>query len=323
MSGIKYSKLEIEAGRKRRIELVASIGALQKECEGLQKIIAENLKEFSGELKTIFQGDVNSASEWLNKNLEKCRKANINNDFRSLEQTNSEILRMKDAGAAILNKLNDDLTQKAPEMEKKLKREYSDIESKIAGYRELLVLWFGEEHVKDIENNMNKIQNFIKAKDYKKAEALISKLNNKLNSNLNEAKELEEKDHKRDYVLSSLRNVAREMGFKETTPKFETPENEPMHKRSRIIYKVDTYDQGKIKFYLSLDDISANSGIVENKCMGEFDKISEKLKKKFGVNTKFKKKQIKITGKKGNEKIAKPEENNGSVDAPKTQNIHQ
>ena len=59
-------------------------------------------------------------------------------------------------------------------------------------------------------------------------------------------------------------------------------------KSNRIIYTIDTFSQGKIKFCLSLDSIDADSGIVDNHCMSEFDKVSESLQKNFGVQTQFK-----------------------------------
>lgn len=37
-----------------------------------------------------------------------------------------------------------------------------------------------------------------------------------------------------------------------------------------------------------MDTIKADSAIVENHCMSEFDKVSESLQKNFGVKTKFK-----------------------------------
>lgn len=73
------------------------------------------------------------------------------------------------------------------------------------------------------------------------------------------------------------------MGFDEVETK-----NEGNGKSSRIVYIIDTFSQGKIKFCLSLDSIDADSGIVDNHCMSEFDKVSESLQKNFGVQTKFK-----------------------------------
>ena len=59
-------------------------------------------------------------------------------------------------------------------------------------------------------------------------------------------------------------------------------------KSNRIIYTIDTFSQGKIKFSLSLDSIDADSGIVDNHCMSEFDKVSESLQNNFGIQTQFK-----------------------------------
>lgn len=291
MSGIKETEYRVDIERQRRIKLAEDIRAAQKECEGMQKVITNVLKEFSEGLKATFQEDVMAANTWVKRNFDRYRKVNENNDIVSLEAIRNEISSIKKEGENILNKLNEDLTQKAPEIEKKLKNEYSDIESNFVGYNEMLVSWFGEEHVKDIENNLNEIQKSIKEKDYKKAEASIREIKNKLNSDLSEAKDLEEKHQKRIYVVNGLRQVAKEMKFEEKIkPKFEKPENESMYKRSRIIYSVDTKDKGKIKFSISMDKISTNSEISKDKCIGEFDEFSKVLKKKYGITTKFRNK---------------------------------
>jgi len=103
-----------------------------------------------------------------------------------------------------------------------------------------------------------------------------------LNAKITEAKELDEKDSKRKYVLESLKKVCNSMGFEEVGTSIEGK-----GKSNRIVYTVDTFSQGKIKFCLSLDSIDADSGIVDNHCMSEFDKVSESLQKNFGVQTKF------------------------------------
>lgn len=291
MSGIKETEYRIDIKRQKRIELAESIHAVRKECEGMQKVMTNVLKEFSEGLKATFQEDVIAANKWVEGKFDEYYEINENDDWESLEEAYKKILDIKNEGYDILNKLNEDLTEKAPEIEKKLKKECFDIESKLAGYNEMLVSWFGEECIKDIKNNIDKIQNFTKAKDYKKAEALTSELNNKLNLVLSEAKNLEEKHQIRVRVVNSLRQVAKEMNFEEKIkPKFEKPETEPMYKRSRIIYVVDTKDKGKIKFLISLDKISTDSEIFKDKCVGVFDEFSKILKKKYGISTEFRNK---------------------------------
>ena len=151
----------------------------------------------------------------------------------------------------------------------------------------MLEVWFGKDHVESIKGTMKKIRDIAAEKNYKEASLMLEKINKGLNSNLNEARDLEGKHKKRLYVLNGLRQVSRELGFEEIKLEFEKPENEPMYKRTRIIYEVDTHDRGKIKFYVSMEGIGAHSGIVEDKCAESFDTISRKLKDEFGINTKF------------------------------------
>ncbi len=296
MSEYEETRYDIEAERARKMNLAKNIRVVQKECEGVQKVVANVLKEFPEGLKTTFSEDVMAANEWVKKKFDRYGKVNENDNERSLESMHNEISGIKREGEKILNKLNEDLTQKAPEIEKKLKKEYSNTESKFAGNIDLLKSWFGEAHVKNIENNTKEIQKPIKEKNYKKAESLIKDLNEKMDSNLREANNLEERHQKREYVMGALRKVGTEMGFKEVTkPAFKEPETKPMHERKRgsMEYVLDTRNQGKIDITISIDDKEANkisikSEIFKKKCGGEFDKVSKILKTTYGIKTEFK-----------------------------------
>jgi len=147
--------------------------------------------------------------------------------------------------------------------------------------KELINHWF-EEEIPDIESKFSIIKQALSDEKYGDIEAHLTETQKNIVDKTAEAKELDEKNQKRDYVFASLKAVCNSMGFdtvKETV-EGKGPSN-------RIIYIVDTFSQGKIKFYLGLDNIKADSGIVEDHCMSEFDKVSESLKKNFGVKTRF------------------------------------
>ena len=75
-----------------------------------------------------------------------------------------------------------------------------------------------------------------------------------------------------------------DMGFKEISlPHYEEKEN----RGSRILFEVDTYNQGRISFTLTLDSISTFSKIADDHCFEEFGKLSEYLAEEFGVQTQF------------------------------------
>jgi len=101
---------------------------------------------------------------------------------------------------------------------------------------------------------------------------------------LAEAQTLEGQQERRLYVLSGLRQISHELGFAEVgAPQYERQGD----KRSAVIYTVDTFDEGEIKFYVGLDGIHSHSVIPENHCLDDFDKFSEALLTQFGIKTQF------------------------------------
>ena len=147
---------------------------------------------------------------------------------------------------------------------------------------DLLKPWFDEE-MRIIDNKFDGLKVFLGQEKYADFSKNLSEIQKNLELKIQEAKELEEKNQKRSYVLESLKKVCTSMGFEEVGQSVEGK-----GKSNRIVYTIDTFSQGKIKFYLSLDTIDADSGIADNHCMSEFDKVSESLQKNFGVQTQFK-----------------------------------
>jgi hypothetical protein len=161
----------------------------------------------------------------------------------------------------------------------------------------LLKPWFDEE-MRTIDKKFEDSKLLLKQGKYADLARNITEIQKDLDAKITDAKDLDEKDQKRKYVLESLKKVCNSMGFEEVGTSIEGK-----GKSNRVIYTIDTFSQGKIKFFLSLDSIDADSGIVDNHCLSEFDKVSESLQKNFGVETKFKR----VNEKSGPVKIRKGE----------------
>ena len=148
--------------------------------------------------------------------------------------------------------------------------------------KETLIPWFAEE-IQDMDQKFGDLKAALKEGKHTAVLNGLNEIQKDLDKKNNEANILDEKDQKRQYVFESLKKVCNSMGFDEVKQSVEGSGIS-----SRIVYTIDTYTQGKIRFYISLDSINADSGIVENHCISEFDKVSESLQKNFGVQTKFK-----------------------------------
>jgi hypothetical protein len=157
----------------------------------------------------------------------------------------------------------------------------SEVFSKYEQNKEVLLPWF-EGETKKIDKEFDNLKNVLGQSKYSDLSKSLTQMQKRIETKTKEAQELEVEDQKRQYVLESLKKVCESMGFEEVEQSVEG-----IGKESRIKYTVDTFSQGNITFYLSLEEIKADSAIIDKRCMSEFEKISEDLKKNFGVHTKF------------------------------------
>jgi hypothetical protein len=223
------------------------------------------------ELNTKFEENKDSISKWAG--LDEVNK--IAKDLTEAERCIRD-KRLKDA-TSLKNRTGEYLNNQIKSIDK-----LSAIFSQYEQEKELLKPWFDDE-MKGFDKKFADFKIVLRQRKYEDLNKFLSEMQKHLTVKINEAKELDEKEQKRQYVLESLKKVCSSMGFDDVETK-----NEGTGKSSRIVYTIDTFSQGKIKFCLSLDSIDADSGIVDNHCMSEFDKVSESLQKNFGVQTKFK-----------------------------------
>lgn len=105
-----------------------------------------------------------------------------------------------------------------------------------------------------------------------------------LTSCLDRLSSFKERHESRLHVLKALRQVCSNLGFGEISPPRHLVEGDYT---SRIALIVNTFNRGQLTFYLSLDEIEADSCIEKSHCHFEFGKLSEQLRNQFGIHTKF------------------------------------
>jgi len=238
-----------------------------KDADNITKSAIEDLLE----LNSKFGEKKEDLIKWAGFNT-------VNTIIKDLAELDHNIKekRLKEA-VALKNRIAGNLNSQIQSVEK-----LSSVFNQYEQDKELLQSWFDVE-TKNIERKFDDIkQNLIQGKSTEIYQHL-TEMQKKLDMMINEAKDLNEKDQKRQYVLESLKKVCNSMGFEEVSQTVEGT-----GKSNRIVYIIDTFSHGKIKFSLSLDSINADSGIADNHCMNEFDKVSESLQKNFGIQTKFK-----------------------------------
>jgi hypothetical protein len=284
MSGLKESEIALKKEKEEKIKSINKITEMRGKLAGISTIMKNTLQNAPQGVKTTFEKDVDASLSWI-RQFERSDKEKYTLDANQ-EKLNSVLLSLENQlnnGQNIFAALTTSLTQKANVLEKSLYIGLDQLRCTYTGYQEIMKTWFEDDTVKGIEASIDKIGGVLRQKQFSQAESFMAEIVSTIKSRVDEAKELEYKHQKRMYVLKALRQVCTEMGFEDSEPSFEKPGN-----RNRIIYEVDTFSQGKLRFYLTLDGISSHSGIIESKCLDEFDKLSTSLEEEFGVKTKFK-----------------------------------
>ena len=238
-----------------------------KDADNMEKSVIDELLD----LNAKFEGNKESINKWAG--LDEVNK--IAKDLAEADRCLKD-KKLKDA-TNLKNRVAEHLNNQINSVNK-----FSTVFDQYEQEKDLLKPWFDEE-IRVIDKKFEDSKIFFKQGKYADLAKNLTEMQKNLDIKINEAKELDEKDQKRKYVLESLKKVCNSMGFEDVGTSIDGK-----GKSNRIIYTIDTFSQGKIKFCLSLDSIDADSGIVDNHCMSEFDKVSESLKKNFGVQTQFK-----------------------------------
>lgn len=284
MSGYKYSYFRIEATKVRRMEFISKIGDERKKITSLMKRLQKELDITPDGLKKTFAPLTSQVEDWIQRGENRISvKISEEGDVPYLKNTLGRYTDMVDEGQKLMEKTLETFTVHADRMEKDLLMRLSRLESDFGGQEKVIEAWLPAGAVR-IRKLLDKIPPAIQEKNFRLAEAHMTEARLIFNESAKKSQELEMKHQKRLYLLKSLRQVCSEMGFKETkAPDYQDKED----KTKPIEFEVDTMDQGKITFYLSLDGIRTFSEIMDGKCISEFDQLSQYLEEEFGVKTKF------------------------------------
>jgi hypothetical protein len=281
MSGLKYSRIEIERERRARREAMNKIRILKATIEALKEKIRTILAEIPVGAKESFKEEVQKTQSWLLKDIatpsEELSSSQLNAIATQLQRTNEE-------GKRLLDSLIEVKEVRRSEKMRALSGQFEKIIVDLKAVESLLNKWRPNEF-RNLQEFAQELSAQLEQENFTKVEAGLIQLEDTLERVKKEATELETQDSQRWYVLNALREVCKEIGWKEIEEPHLEDSNDPA---SRLIYKVDTYFAGTNIFYLTLEGIEVNSAISskDRLCFKEFDNLSERLKR-FGIKTKF------------------------------------
>ncbi len=281
MSGLKYSTVEILREIKMRQEALTRIKILKSSIQTINNKIDKILREIPKGVKDSFSKDIEKIKEWQSSSLPSESEGMRSSQLSEIEK---RLKAYQEEGKALANLLLDIKERRRGEKERELVKELERIEAEVSGMENLLKKWKPDK-LDIFRKFIAEIFPMIEKGDFVKAEERIEEVEREITKMKEECESLEIYDNERKFILDKLRIVCRDMGWDEIgEPHLEKVDNPG----SPLIYEVNTYSSGIMKFYLTLKGIKVDSPFSPEKdfCYKQFDSLSEKLKD-FGVQTKF------------------------------------
>jgi len=285
MSGIKIAPFVLIGTVAAAFAALAAAVASGTAVAGLRKQIARTLEEMSAGLQDAFPEQVRQARAWLDRqDLPDTGKLSVWTGRDELRRSRRVLEKAAAEGRQVQKALALALTEKAGQMAQHLAQQLAELESQYASGEGLLQQWLGQEEAAKIARTLEQARHLLQEERYPDLETTLAAFETELAGQVQRAQEQEEKHHKRLYLLKALRQVCAEMGFQEVTAPHYEREGD---RGSRLLFAVDTVDQGEISFSLSLDTIHSASQIAEERCFEEFDQLSQYLEQEYGIQARF------------------------------------
>lgn len=287
MSGTKHSQFRLQHEREQKLRTLQALSGFSAEAVLLKERLAVLLDGASDGLRATFREEVGQAAAWQ-AGLELPDLAGVGMDTASgvLGEINARVQEAVAQGRRHVTALTVAFNERADGMGKELTRKFAETEALFLEHHRHLGLWYGELQTEAWAAQLRQIGQRIHEQHYADAGVELSRLRDELTRQAQFADQQEDKHQKRLYLLKALRGVCADMAFTEVTaPRFEREED----RGSAILFTVDTSNQGRIDFTLTLDGVSSESDMSRDSCfVNNFDQISAQLMEKFGVVTEFK-----------------------------------
>jgi hypothetical protein len=285
MSGRKVSRYELERRAALKVERINGLQDCQQQRTALGGHARQALAQAAPGLKHTFSTQVSRTEAWLEETSREYAQPSSQWAIERLESEWKTQHEQVEQGKEILSGLLSAFTSQASELGQVMGARLAAYETRFIGREDLIRLWFGEQETTRISAAAAQLSSLLAEQNYRTLEEQLQAAEADLESLIAQAETLETSHQHRTYLLRSLAQVCDEMGFRETRPAaFEQPDQ----RGSAIIYEVDTFNQGKITFYLTLEGIQSDAESSLDHCMVSFEQLSEKLHEEYDVKTEFK-----------------------------------
>lgn len=271
MSGHKESAYEIEARRQEELRRQREHARAAAQLASVQHQMEIALEQASPGLRRSFRTETMQAQQWLST-------------VGSKDQSTSRLLLCAEQGRRTLAELRTAYTQIADQTARNQSYQLAEFEAEVIMSLEQLQRWSAEPVEPVWQARIVELRDIVERQEYHQFAPVLARERSRLAEAIRLAEELDDKHERRLYLLKAIRQAACDLRWHELgEPEYEQVGN----LRSRIIYKVDTRIRGTIRFSIGLDLIASTSDILDSHCVNEFDRLSELMRKQFGVQTKF------------------------------------
>ncbi|MCA9258283.1 MAG: hypothetical protein KDA61_03735 [Planctomycetales bacterium] len=259
-----------------------SITSLQRRVAVQRAEISSWLETASAGLRKTFPAEVGRAEAWMAQQ-EDVEAVGMSRSASSLRAVRERLAQRTEIGAELRTELTEALSERADQLGRAMEARLGAIQDERGAHVELWDSW-GMAAVPESDRLLQQGRSLLASEDYPALATLLDRTQLLLENSRAEVEQLEERHQRRLYLLKSLRQVCVDLGMTEQTPpRFEREGD----RRSRIQLAVNSHNQGKLAFWLSLEGISSFADADSDRCFHEFGELSKQLESDFGIETEL------------------------------------
>ncbi len=285
----KMNQLLIELTGRVRAEQISAqrqrLAGATNSANALATTASAILQDSTAGARKLFAEDVQRVENWLSAVSRGCseleRTANVDDAVEGLATQFEGLSR---EGSPLVAELKSAMIEKLAERRGQALAAVQALTTDLNQNQDRLNQWNMAAEMTQIQQRIKKLNDILLYDNFADFDSEQADVATQVR-NVSAAIQVNESKHQtRIEVLRGLRQVCADMGFGEVAPPQSLRDGD---RSAPIILLVDTYDRGRIRFALTLDQIESDSDVSEQHCFEEFDSLSQRLRESFGIETQF------------------------------------
>ena len=279
----------IERAQSQEAESIrqAHLREHRRACDALatqQATVRALLTSASEGLKAAFRDEVAPADDWLSRHASGIEQVR-DDDVPAIECATARVRTAVEEGRVHHARAEEALTRRAAALKTEHATALDELARRLEADQELLRRWCGDDEADRLQSALANLYLALEEERLLDLRGPQAALDATLAGRLQHSAVQEARQEKRLYMLEALKSVCAKMGMSFPAPEYQRDGD----LTSPIVLSVNTHDRGEVSFYLSLDrqQVTADACITGEHCFEEFDQLTERLRERFGVHTRF------------------------------------